>query len=52
MVTHVTHDATHDPVVDADFPAHIQTYKGFLRGARLSLLAAAVVLAAMAYFLT
>jgi hypothetical protein len=44
--------ATHDPIVDADYPAHVETYKAFLRGARISIITIAVLLALLAYFLT
>lgn len=43
--------ATFDQHLDADFANHVATYRGFLRGVRMSVLAAAVLLVLMAYFL-
>jgi len=43
--------ATSDPVVDADYAAHLETYRGFLRGVRLSVGAIALLLILLAYFL-
>ncbi len=40
----------HDPVVDDDYAAHVETYHAFLRGVRRSIAAAALVLALLAYF--
>lgn len=42
---------TYDPIVDNDYPAHVETYRGFLRGVRLSVGAGALVLILLAYFL-
>jgi hypothetical protein len=36
---------------DADFPAHVQTYRSFVRGVMLFVATAAVVLVLMAEFL-
>jgi hypothetical protein len=43
--------ATQDPVVDADFPAHVETYRSFVRGVALFVAIAAVILLLMARFL-
>lgn len=43
--------ATADPILDADYAAHVAFYRSFLRGVRLSVGAAALVLILMAYFL-
>lgn len=43
--------ATTDPVVDADYMSHVETYHGFVRGIRLSVTAAALLLVALYYFL-
>jgi hypothetical protein len=47
----VTYDPVYDPVADADYPAHVQTYRSFVRGVRLSVGTAALVLILLAYFL-
>jgi hypothetical protein len=44
--------ATADPVVDADYAEHVANYRSFLRGVRYSVSAIALILIAMAYFLT
>jgi hypothetical protein len=46
-----TYNATHDPVVEADYPAHVETYRSFLRGVQLAVATAALVLALLGYFL-
>jgi hypothetical protein len=43
--------ATQDPVVDADFTAHVQTYRSFVRGVTLCVATAAVILILLAEFL-
>lgn len=43
--------ATSDPLVDADYPAHVETYRSFVWGVRLSVLAAATILVLLAFFL-
>jgi len=43
--------ATRDPVVDADFSAHVETYHSFLKGVALFIATAAVILLLMARFL-
>ncbi|MCC7251813.1 aa3-type cytochrome c oxidase subunit IV [Hyphomicrobium sp.] len=43
--------ATYDPVVDADYPAHVQTYRSFVRGVMLAIATAALVLTLLAVFL-
>jgi hypothetical protein len=42
---------THDPVVDADYIAHVQTYRSFVRGVAMSIATAATILILMAIFL-
>lgn len=45
--------AVHNPgaSADPDYPAHVQTYRSFVRGVALSVGTAAVVLVLLAYFL-
>lgn len=43
--------ADHSPVDDIDYPAHVHTYRSFLRGVMLSVAAAAITLALLAGFL-
>lgn len=43
---------TSDPLVEQDYLHHVNDYRAFLRGVRRSVVAAALVLALMAYFLT
>lgn len=40
-----------DNPADRDFPAHVETYRGFLRGAMMIIAAIAVLLVLMAKFL-
>jgi hypothetical protein len=40
-----------DPVVNADFPAHEQTYRSFVKWVALVAVHAAVILLLLAYFL-
>jgi hypothetical protein len=42
---------TSDPVVDADYPAHVETYRSFVHGVQMAVIVAAVVLALLAFFL-
>lgn len=42
---------THDPVVNDDFIAHVQTYRSFVRGVAMAIATAATVLILMAVFL-
>jgi hypothetical protein len=42
---------TADPLVDTDFIAHQQTYRGFVKGVTWSALHVVVVLTFLAYFL-
>lgn len=44
--------ATHDQVADEDYQDHVESYRGFLFGIRLSVITAAVILLLMAFFLT
>lgn len=44
--------ATNDQFTDQDYHEHVESYRSFLFGIRLSVITAAVVLALMAYFLT
>jgi hypothetical protein len=43
---------TADPVADADYAEHVANYRSFLRGVRYAVGAIALLLIAMAYFLT
>lgn len=43
---------TADPVTDADYAEHVANYRSFLRGLRYAVSAIALLLIAMAYFLT
>jgi hypothetical protein len=43
--------ATADPVVEADYRSHVETYHAFVRGIRLSVATAVIVLASLNFFL-
>ena len=42
---------THHPSLDADYLAHLQTYRSFVRGVMMAVATAAIVLLLMAAFL-